>query len=314
VVWGERYDRWGATEEGLTVETSSESIFQQYCAPDLQALKDQGAIGVIAAWNGVSDANAKDQYIPFGRLRPDIPGLWVGESAGAEIKAAIARQAEVTMVLEADVFPDATTDNIVATLPGDTGETVLLFTHTDGNNATEENGGLALIAIANHLASLPRRQRTYSFIFDTGHMAYSQVPVLVNFARTVVGLAIEHLGAREWAEDESGNYLPTGRNSISWMLTDRKYLAELTLACSRGLVERTLAVDPVKKQFNGEGSALYRTGKPTMGYLPIPEWLLTSPPSGEIEKMDADLLYAQTVAMARIARHLDTFDLNLISS
>jgi hypothetical protein len=320
VMYDQWYRRWGSYQEGLDIPSGlTESIYQQFCAPELKQFKDEGALGVILAWQGISDANARDQYIPFSKPRHDIPALWVGEKTGAELKAAAARGAKVTLTLDAQVYPDATSDAIFATLAGKTDETVLIVTHTDGGNASEENGGLALMAIARHLASLApgSRQRTFVFVFTTGHMAHAQIPMLTTFGethqelvhKTVVGMAIEHLGSREWAQDKAGRYVPTGKSVISWAITEHRYLADLMLACAKGTIDdRTLAVNPVAKLFTGEGALLYRAGIPTLGFIPIPTYLLTAPQSGEIDKMDATLFRVQVEVLTRVARHLDTMD------
>ena len=326
VMYHEWYTLWGSFEPGLEMPNGlTEAINQQYCAPDLKQFKDQGAVGVILAWNGVPDVDAKDQYIPFSKARHDIPALWVGEKSGAEIKAAIARGAKVTLTLDAAIDTKATSDGIFATLPGMSDETIIVVTHTDGGNATEENGGIGLLAIAKHMAALPKaqRRRTYKFIFTTGHMAGPQVPMMRTFAdnhkdmlgKAVAALSVEHLGSREWARDNTGGYVPTGKNCITWAITDRKVLADLLLASLEGTAaDRTLVVKPIGNQFKGEGATFFRNGIATLGFLPVPEYLLTAPQTGEIEKMDSALFYAQTVALTRVARHLDTVDRNSLAA
>ena len=62
---------------------------------------------------------------------------------------------------------------------GNTGENIIINTHTDGPNATEENGGLGLLALARHLAGLPSRNRDMYFALVTGHFQLPQ------FTRTI---------------------------------------------------------------------------------------------------------------------------------
>jgi len=106
---------------------------------------------------------------------------------------------------------------------GNTGENIIINTHTDGPNATEENGGLGLIALARHLAALPSRNRDIYFALVTGHFQLPQ------FSRTILnpahpeagqgavstwmldyphiyqaaalGVTAEHLGATMWTDD-----------------------------------------------------------------------------------------------------------------
>src|SRR5262249_23152367 len=129
-----------------------------------------GALGVILAWTDISDANAADQYTPFSRPPQGIPGLYVGHETGAKLKALSG--AKATVVLEADIHPDTPTDTLIATLPGTSADEVIIVnTHTDGPNATEENGGIGILALAKYFAKIPKseRKRTIVFPLTTGH-------------------------------------------------------------------------------------------------------------------------------------------------
>ena len=135
--------------------------------PPLDALKKAGALGLVLAWTNISDAQAADQYAPFGRALQDFPALRVGKETGARLKSMAGSGAKVTLRLEADIFPDTTTDTLIATLPGMTNdEIVIVNSHTDGTNATEENGGIGILALAKYFSKLPKseaRKRTLVF-------------------------------------------------------------------------------------------------------------------------------------------------------
>ena len=150
--------------------------------PPLTALKQAGALGAIIAWTNVSDEGAADQYAPFGRAFQDLPALYVGRESGAKLQKLVG--AKATLTLDADLFPDTPTDTLIATLPGTSSDEVIIVnTHTDGSNATEENGGLGVLALAQHFASLPKesRKRTLVFVLATGHFAYAYVPAIQGF-------------------------------------------------------------------------------------------------------------------------------------
>ncbi|PBC69587.1 hypothetical protein BX265_6918 [Streptomyces sp. TLI_235] len=61
------------------------------------------------------------------------------------------------------------TDMLVSVIPGASDEIVVLNSHTDGQNAIEENGSVVLRGIARSLAQVPRRRlpRTYVVVFST---------------------------------------------------------------------------------------------------------------------------------------------------
>src|ERR1700722_13128994 len=139
---------------------------------DLTPFQKAGAVAVVLAWTDVSDANAADQYTPFSRPPQGVPGIYVGREAGARLKALCGTGAKATVVLEAETTPDTPTDTVIATLPGTSSDEVIVGnTHTDGPNATEENGGVAIVALAKYFSRLPvaERKRTLVFPLTTGH-------------------------------------------------------------------------------------------------------------------------------------------------
>ena len=147
--------------------------------------KDAGVLGVVVAWTGVPDDEVINQYNPFTTSYPAASGLptpgdpgcpavWVGDSTGTELAAD--GQARATLVLTADITVGAATETVWGWLEGsgNTGKNIIINTHTDGPNATEENGGLGLIALARHLAALPSRNHDMYFALVTGHFQLPQ--------------------------------------------------------------------------------------------------------------------------------------------
>ena len=144
-----------------------QGIFDQ--VPLLDA-RNAGVLGVVVTWTGLPDDEVINQYNPFltgypaasGLPAPGDPGcpaVWVGDSTGTELAVlAASGQARATLVLTADITAGAATETVWGSLKGsgNTGQNIIINTHTDGPNATEENGGLGLIALARHLAGLPR--------------------------------------------------------------------------------------------------------------------------------------------------------------
>src|SRR2546427_1601599 len=101
-----------------------------------------------------------------------MPAVWVGRDAGADLRNAAKAGGNVTLTLDATVTPDRPTDTLLAELPGSSGdELIIVNTHTDGNNATEENGGIGLLALAQYFSRFPpaARRRTLGFGLATGH-------------------------------------------------------------------------------------------------------------------------------------------------
>jgi hypothetical protein len=285
---------------------------------DLTPFRDAGALGVILVWTNVSDANAKDQYAPFSRPLQHIPGLWVGHETGAKLRDLAKAGAKATVILEADIIPDTSTDTLIATLPGaSSDEIIIVNTHTDGPNATEENGGVGIVALAKYFSKIPKaeRKRTMVFILTTGHFAgpyvpsirgvVEQHPELVN--KAVAACTIEHLGCMEWADDSLLNYKATGQPEWSIAISPKKGPAGIILEAAKGSPVRNIAVaNPVKGGFLGEGSALARAGIPTIGYMPMPSYLLAGPANGCIEKLSGPLMHSQIEMFAKVLHRMHT--------
>jgi hypothetical protein len=116
-------------------------------------------------------------------------------------------------------------------MTGSSGENII-NTHTDGRNATEENGGLGLLALVKYFAGLPSRNRDLHFVLATGDFQLPQFTSTIPNARPEVGgdativwmpehpeiymhavacVTAEHLGRIMWTNDSvNGQYVPTG--------------------------------------------------------------------------------------------------------
>jgi hypothetical protein len=253
----------------------------------------------------------------FGPPTP-VPTLWVGHAAGERLKAAAAKGASLKFVLDATVHEDTPSDTVWGVLPGATDEVVVINTHTDGCNATEENGGLAVTSLAWALSRLPKaeRKKTYVFLMTTGHFSHGFIrgaeswqkenPDLM--AKAVACMTCEHLGAREW-RDVAGTYKDTGTFTPGTAYTWTKPMARLfseVVAASHA--DPMAAVDPTApgQRFYGEGAAFWRAGVPTVAYITGPDYLMAAPPKGgEIEKLDKARLHQELVVFARTLEKID---------
>lgn len=111
--------------------------------------------GVTAAGTGVDDGK-----LPAGDRGVEQDGELAAAGVGQPLAGlAAGGQASATLVLIADITAGAATETVWGWLEGsaNTGQNIIINTHTDGPNAAEENGGLGLLALARHLAALPSR-------------------------------------------------------------------------------------------------------------------------------------------------------------
>lgn len=294
----------------------------------LRAAAKAGVRGVVCVWRGCSESNAMHQYLPFTTPYQGCPALWVGPAAGEKLEQAAQRGEQVTLTLEADIDADTPTDTIYAVLPGsNTGETIIINTHTDGPNACEENGPAGLLALARYAASLPEsaRRRTLVFVFATGHFQMPEVgtggqataawlkahPQLWDgkkgHARAVAGLTLEHLGCTEWKDDEDRrNYRATGQLERELVYTTNATMERIYLAALRGRTKvRSLTLSPRNSVFIGEGAPLYDVGIPSISMCPIPDYLCAAPPDGDIGKLDPVFMHQQVMSFAKALVQID---------
>jgi hypothetical protein len=298
-------------------------------------------LGVVVAWTGVPDDEVVNQYNPFTTSYPAASGLpsagdpgcpavWVGDSAGTELAAlAAGGQASATLVLTADITVGAATETVWGWLEGsgDTGQNIIINTHTDGPNAIEENGGLGLIALAQHLAGLPSRNHDMYFALVTGHFQLPQFSrAILNpahpevgqgavstwmldhpdvYQAAALGVTVEHLGATMWTGDPlTGQYVPTGgtewgttytmqRDVLSLVNAEQDaYLAAVAAVNASGWPDYPVAtVRPgTIPAYFGEGSSLYAAGLGTVSLCPLPTYLLQAGDAPQPQLLDLDKL------------------------
>lgn len=314
--YNEWYTAWGLTSDTTLSKYVSSVIAVE--SPLLTDFKKAGAAAVVMVWTNLSDGQATGQNMPFGRPLQEIPAVFVGRDAGAALRRLATEGATATVTLEADVFPDSPTDTVIATLPGATDdEAMIVTTHTDGPNAIQENAGVALIALARYFARVPRgsRRRTLVFPLTTGHDTGAYVPSVRGFIeqhpdiirKSVASIAVEHLGCRAWLDDASMRYVATGKDELSYAITEHQPLARLVLETVAGTAEkRVAAVKPTPAgRYLGIGGALARTGLPTIGYYASPTYLNIVAPDGCISKLSRPLFHAQTTVIARLLHKMD---------
>jgi hypothetical protein len=317
-------------------------LFQGISEPvPLLDARNAGVLGVVVAWTGLPDDEVVNQYNPFTTSYPAASGLpspgdpgcpavWVGDSAGAELAAlAAGGQASATLVLTADITAGAATETVWGWLEGsgDTGENIIINTHTDGPNAVEENGGLGLIALARYLAGVPSRNRDMYFALVTGHFQLPQFSrTILNLARpevgqgavstwmaghpdicqaAVLGVTVEHLGATMWTGDPvTGQYAPAGGSEWGTTYTMQRDVLSLVNAEQDAYLAAVAAVNasgwpdyPVATvrpgtipAYFGEGSSLYAAGLGTVSLCPSPTYLLQAGDAQQPQLLDLDKL------------------------
>jgi hypothetical protein len=209
--------------------------------------------------------------------------------------------------------------SITAILPGESEETIIVDTHTDGQNAIEENAGPALLGMARHFASLApgkRLKRTLVLALWSAHMTDFTIhpqadgwiaahPELVK--RAVGAVTIEHLGCTEWIDDPLRGYHGTGENEIYGIWTSQGPTFDLAknALVNHDLARHLLLRGPVEFTV---GAIFQQIGVPMVGGIAGPEYLLVISKRGEIEKLNFDLAARQIGFYADMVRAFDAAD------
>nr|GAT59742.1 predicted protein [Mycena chlorophos] len=256
-----------------------------------------GVHGVVYIWDEISTPMADGQYVPFQQTNLALPGVFVQDSQSVKLLLeAASKDASVTLTLPERRIANTKTRTLYVIVngidPALKKETVLITTHTDGGNALEENGHIALLSYARQLKAGPPR-RTTILVFVSGHMHYGEFaappgrastvwlnahPELWNGTdgrKAVFGSCVEHMGGIQLSHDLSKNtYEPNGLVEPEWLFASTAKLANLTQGLWKGVeVNVTRILDPLTGTIpqSGEGLPLLAADIPEVS-------LVTSPP------------------------------------
>ncbi len=292
--------------------------------PSIKPYADQGAKAVLFI-SRASRAEVEGNWSPHQAGVQPIPGLVLDRDMGAELKALAASQPDATLKLEAD-WKDTYVPQITGILPGESDEVLVVNSHTDGQNAFEENGAVALVHMARHFASLrgsEKLKRTIVFLAWPGHMAIptnrpedrNTLPEQFGwftshrdlFDRTVAAVTVEHLGATRWADDPEKGYHDTGMSDFYAIWTTLGAMQDLCkVALKKSDLQRHALLRPPVQVT--PGVAWHHRGIPHVAGISAPKYLVRVSENGDMDKLDAELAARQTAFYADVVKLLDSAD------
>lgn len=172
---------------------------------DLQAAHRSGAVGYLWAFD-VPTHRVRGYFGSHTGTLEHIPGLWVGVDERERLEELADDGVRVRIDVLAEIEENVPTRNVIATIPGESDEKIVVVTNSDGNSWVQENGVASLIVLAEHFAGLEPacRNRTVEFAFTSAHLGFTwdgtfpyadellEGPEDVSFV-----FAVEHLGTRE---------------------------------------------------------------------------------------------------------------------
>jgi hypothetical protein len=281
----------------------------------LEIVEQAGPVGAVFALDA-SAQNAAGQYTPYAQPQFSIPAVYVDRDTGTRLRALAKETPRVNLVLTADVEPDTPSDSLVGIMPGDgsTDEVTIINTHTDGQNAFEENGGIALTAMARYFQALgpAARQRTLVFSAFTGHFGPG-LPQAQGFVdnhpdlikRAAASVTVEHFGATEWLDDARG-YYPTGQMETGAAWHSQTGIAvPLVESLKANGFYRTSALRPIGDYMVAVGGPFHRAGVPTISYIAGPNYLVDLDPNNHLDKLDTNWFATELRWFADIIQRLD---------
>lgn len=298
---------------GLYLTPDLEARTGNYERPYLAALHQEllaagtaGAAGVVFAFH-VPTEQVRGYFDPHNGTHYAVPAVFVGGDQEARLKAAAGTGVSASVVVRAEA-DRASTRNLIATLPGQVPERIVLAVNTDGTTWVQDNGTAGVLALARYVASLPIecRPRTYEFVFGGAHLHISregttryadQLDAEYDQGTVAFAFVIEHLGTREILPvpdaDGSGQHLEFsgGGDPFLWAAGNSEALREAAItATQRRNLDYTAVLEgaelPVQGRvpeicsFGGIGGPFHSRLIPTMAMISGP-WSLWAPSFGE---------------------------------
>lgn len=281
-------------------------LFSDFFGPT----SSRGGVGMI----GILDGLGVDKYYaPYTGQNVDLPAVWMGETSGRLLKAAMANgPTTVTMHVTAG-REMADSSNVVGELPADSDTWVMIGSHHDAPwaSAVEDASGIAqVLAQAHHWAGVPaaRRPHQLMFVATAGHMsgAAGSTALLARYPKildkTVLEVHLEHV-ARRANMTPDGLELTDEPETRWWFVTKRPDLQQLVVDALHAEHMKRDLVLPAVGFFGGtaplsDAAPLSLAGVPIVSLITTPIYLFD--PRDTPDKFDAKTSESVSAAATRM--------------
>jgi hypothetical protein len=308
--------------------------------PRVNDLRDAAAAGArgLLYVKPLPRSQILDHYEPYEGEDFRVPGVFMGADEGKLITDAIAAGKHPTaQIIDNASFYKTQTASVEATISGQSAQRIVIDSHTDGVNAVEDNGPIAMIAMARYFAALPAdcRPRTIQFSFTTAHFYQRVVDYAVrdggaeqlaeqldrDYDKGTVSsvVTIEHLGALDYEQvprSDGGPGLqlkPNGLRAIQFIgVTPSPMLVAAVDAVVRTYdLQRTILLQgadapgstvPSHCSFGGEGTPYNEHLLPTVGIISAPQTLYD--PVFQLEAIDFNVMHSELLAYTELVNRL----------
>lgn len=291
-------------------------------------IKDSGAVGALVIFE-MGPWRANGLYT-FPLLKPGktgVPGLYLDRVAGRRVLRAAQLGQEATLTLLAEE-EDVQAYFYTGFLPGKNygtaaDEHVLVITHSDGPNLTQDNGGFAILSVIRYFSNFAQedRPRTLAVMIDAQHFMphrhmndwYAMHPEIVG--KIVATIGMEHFGQREYTEQgelfiESG--LP--EQTLIFAQDNDFLISEAIRAVQAAGVPRAMVQSPPRgNQGNWSGMSDVAVKKNYPGYGMSSNMSAYWSTQARINTFDKDLFIKQAAVAAQLTGVLMTAGLDQIA-
>ncbi|HEY2398509.1 MAG TPA: hypothetical protein VGH78_05900 [Solirubrobacteraceae bacterium] len=306
---------------------------------DLREAAAAGARGILFV-KELPRAQLTDHYEPYEGTPWHVPAVYLGADEGKQISDAMASGQPVTarLVVHAS-YKLVDTPTVRASIAGLDPQRIVVDSHTDGTNAVEDNGPVAMVAMARYLAGLPVpcRPRSVEFVFPTAHfyqrlvdpyhrqggagVVATQLDGEYDQGRVSSVLVLEHLGAIDYeqmprADGGPGQELiPNGLRAIQFIgvTPSPALVATVDDVVRRYDMQRTILLQgadapgttvPSHCSFGGEGTPYNQHLLPTIGVISAPQSLYD--PSFGLEGIDFNVMHDELLGYTELLNRLGT--------
>jgi hypothetical protein len=311
----------------LTLETWYQVTYYTRFGKFSEILTKGEAAGALVI-SGMGPGRASGVYtIPLTPSEFGVPGLYLDRVAGKSVRQAAREGRTATLKLLAK-REEVQTHLFSGFLPGrnygrEDDEMILLISHTDGPNISQENGGLGILALIHYFSQVPREQRlrTLLVLLDPQHYVparhavdwYTLYPKVAR--RIVASIGVEHLGQLEYRE-QGDDFLPTGLpEETQLFVQDNDLLIEMAVkAVKDNHLPRTLVQCPPRKgqgMWIGMGTVALKKHFP--GYAITAGATAYWSTEARIDKFDKDLAWKQIAVVTQLTGELMKADLKEIA-
>jgi hypothetical protein len=289
-------------------------------------LKDGKAHGGLVV-SDMGPARASGIYLlPYESSAIGVPVLYLDRIAGKQVREASKKGLSATLKLVAKKAA-VETFFFSGLLPGkDYGkksdEMVLLLTHTDGPNLTQENGALGILAVVRYFSHIPQeqRRRTLLIVLDPQHYMpgrhavnwFEQHPAIAS--KIVASMGIEHLGQLEYRE-KGNDFFPTGKPEVTRLFVqDNDHLIQMAIkAIKENQLPRTYVHCPPRSGGRWEAMGAVALERDIPGYGFSADMSAHWSIDARIDKFDKTLAWKQITVATQLIGELMQADLKKLA-